>query len=55
LVKTLKNDGIIFATTRNPEASTELNELAKENKKIHVIKLGVTSKRDAVQAAEEVM
>lgn len=55
MVKTLKNDGIIFATTRNPEASTELNELAKENKKIHVIKLGVTSKRDAVQAAEEVM
>jgi NAD(P)-dependent dehydrogenase (short-subunit alcohol dehydrogenase family) len=54
LVKTLKNDGIIFATTRNPEASTELNELAKENKNIHVIKLDVTSKRDAEKAAEEV-
>lgn len=54
LVKTLKNEGIIFATTRNPEASTELNDLAKENKNVHVIKLDVTSKRDAEQAAEEV-
>ena len=32
LVKTLKNEGIVFAATRNPE----LNALAKENKNIHV-------------------
>ena len=54
LVKTLKNEGIIFATTRNPEGATELNELAKENKNIHVIKLDVNSKRDNENAALEV-
>jgi NAD(P)-dependent dehydrogenase (short-subunit alcohol dehydrogenase family) len=54
LVKTLKNEGIVFATARNPEGATELNELAKENKNIHVIKLDVNSKRDNEKAAEEV-
>lgn len=54
LVKNLKNEGIIFATTRKPETATELNELAKENKNIHVIKLDVNSKSENEKAAEEV-
>lgn len=54
LVKQFQHKGIIFATARAPEKAEELNQLAKENKNIHVIKLDVTSKESSLRAAAEV-
>lgn len=54
LVQQFQDKGIVFATARVPEKAKELNELAKENKNIRVIKLDVTSKESTMQAAAEV-
>jgi len=42
----------VFATSRNPSKSTELNALAASNPKVHVVKLESTSAADAAAAAK---
>jgi len=45
---------IIFAGTRDPETSAELNNLAQTHKNVHVVKLSATSEEDAREAVQKI-
>ena len=49
-----KQNTTVFATIRNPDAATELIDLAKRNPNVHILKLAVDSESDARAAAAEV-
>jgi len=45
---------IIFAGTRNPESSAELNKLSQTNKNVYVVKLSSTSEEEARDAVQRI-
>ena len=55
LVKDLSENesNIVIASARNPEAATDLENLAKKKENVHIVKLDVTSKESTVEAAAQ--
>jgi NADP-dependent 3-hydroxy acid dehydrogenase YdfG len=56
LVKALatRSDTVVFAGTRNPSNAIELQELAKQQKNVHVLKLTSANVADNQAAAAEI-
>ena len=49
-----ENDYIVFAGARNPSAATGLQELAANNKNVHIIKYEASSAADATAVAQRI-
>jgi NAD(P)-dependent dehydrogenase (short-subunit alcohol dehydrogenase family) len=56
LVKALatRSDTVVFAGTRNPSSATQLQELARQQKNVHILKLTSCDKADNQAAAAEI-
>jgi NAD(P)-dependent dehydrogenase (short-subunit alcohol dehydrogenase family) len=50
----LRDDAVVFASTRDPQAAAQLLELKKTRKNLHVVKLTSGDEADNVAAAAEI-